>query len=456
MSAESSHALDINLLLYQNKQLARLVRVLRSEVQQGFSDRDTSRSGGSKSVSDELETLMLRNRQLEARISRYESTGKARYHGGPDSTDSFVRSENDVCSDESKSAVVICNKCADLEEECTRLSTSLAISHSRSFAPFPIQSSDDIMISLQAVKDERDMLISRMKMSQESLFSLRDEVESRLLKFEQSCSSNKSQFEQEIDRISLDMQDRTEPQVAATQLLAASGVETFNSFEQKTSGDEVYASDSKLRDQLRLKEEQLSRTLMQHINQQILIKQTETENTLLLSRITADAVSNVAGDLLQSHFAEMVTNNKARFEEWHREMCERDKTLEICIENLRQLDGIVFASEAANQKSSRVIEELQTELKCVNGRISEAKRMRLTGATGNTSLLGLEFEDLKQRIKCTLCGVREKSVALVGCMHCFCRECVDQQMLGARNRKCPLCNQRFADAEVREVHFLHS
>ena len=83
------------------------------------------------------------------------------------------------------------------------------------------------------------------------------------------------------------------------------------------------------------------------------------------------------------------------------------------------------------------------------------KEKRRSAAGGSSDLVSLQLEEYRKKVKCSLCGVRDKEVALSKCLHCFCRTCVDENLLQARNRKCPLCGLKFAgEMDVRPVHLV--
>ncbi|KAF4653737.1 hypothetical protein FOL47_010322 [Perkinsus chesapeaki] len=65
-----------------------------------------------------------------------------------------------------------------------------------------------------------------------------------------------------------------------------------------------------------------------------------------------------------------------------------------------------------------------------------------------------EIRAYRLKVKCSICQQNDKQVALQKCMHCFCRTCVNETMIQARNRKCPLCGQRFSESDVRTIHLL--
>ena len=63
------------------------------------------------------------------------------------------------------------------------------------------------------------------------------------------------------------------------------------------------------------------------------------------------------------------------------------------------------------------------------------------------------LEEMRRKLFCTVCKSQEKQVALSRCLHMFCRDCV-QQNIANRNRKCPLCGERFGADDVRPIFFV--
>ena len=67
-------------------------------------------------------------------------------------------------------------------------------------------------------------------------------------------------------------------------------------------------------------------------------------------------------------------------------------------------------------------------------------------------MLQLQIAEFRTMVKCSLCNDNFKDVMLTKCSHCFCRTCVNDNLLTARNRKCPLCGIRFAESDVKPFH----
>jgi hypothetical protein len=209
-----------------------------------------------------------------------------------------------------------------------------------------------------------------------------------------------------------------------------------------------------VRDQLRQKEEQISRMLAQHVSMQGLLSDAEKEIALLREAqvINFDALIREAKHILDRPILNHVILEQGLYDEIKR----RDEYIEMILSDRDDLVREIKKLEVNGKSFMEVLKHIQDELETAKKQFSvEMRRVRSLGTGLNGPLANLELEDLKKKVQCSLCKTREKSVVLITCMHCYCRECVNEQMLSARNRKCPLCMQRFSDAEVRDVHFLH-
>jgi hypothetical protein len=321
---------------------------------------------------------------------------------------------------------------------------------------------------LQSVSIELDCTLSKLYAAEKSLSEIQKETEVRVSDLMLSFGSHWERLDAETSKLVSEMTEYQELQYRngsnAENPTAPSYIEqggnTEDNLQSSVSAHRSESGESlnKLRDQLRLKEEQLSRTLMQHINQQVQISETEKENLLLRQQIDAQEITKAEIAAVRGAHSRLTSAITDRVDTMTKEIIERHKILNICIARINQYSCMVSNADGYRGNFDGILQSLKEELMQSAEDLAEAKRMRFsTGlGQGSSTLLNIELDDLRQRVRCTLCGTREKSVTLVTCMHCFCRECVNQQMLAARNRKCPLCNQRFADADVREVHFLQS
>ena len=216
---------------------------------------------------------------------------------------------------------------------------------------------------------------------------------------------------------------------------------------------------SLLQGQMRVKEEQCSRILSQHVQLQhrssILAQDVERLRDACASHLELQSASKSTLGSIYLRETSEAGIRAAYIEQSKRELILRGRIQEVLATATRRLASY----EHMDLRVNKAFDKLQGDLgECLRQKseILRSKQdyssQRQISSTG--SLAQIELDDLKSKIRCSLCLLRNKAVALGPCLHCFCRECVDEKMLGARNRKCPLCMHRFSDAEVREIHFL--
>lgn len=74
---------------------------------------------------------------------------------------------------------------------------------------------------------------------------------------------------------------------------------------------------------------------------------------------------------------------------------------------------------------------------------------------GDSNVEFSKEELLREYQKIRNCSVKtdkKKEVVLLRCGHLFSQQCVDD-LVSARNRKCPICGKNFSHDEVRPIYF---
>lgn len=66
-------------------------------------------------------------------------------------------------------------------------------------------------------------------------------------------------------------------------------------------------------------------------------------------------------------------------------------------------------------------------------------------------VLETELRLLKQRVRCSVCSDRDKSVVITKCFHLFCGPCIESN-LKVRLRKCPGCGVSFGEQDVHPIY----
>lgn len=126
---------------------------------------------------------------------------------------------------------------------------------------------------------------------------------------------------------------------------------------------------------------------------------------------------------------------------------EFDKTKRVYKEMKKKYDEELKASDAQKRKIRELKESLST---------TKRKCERLTGVKSQASAEGnegleAELKLCKQRLTCSVCSDRDKSVIITKCFHLFCAECIEQN-LKVRHRKCPGCGLGFDRKDVQPIY----
>ncbi|OQS02353.1 hypothetical protein THRCLA_05259 [Thraustotheca clavata] len=87
--------------------------------------------------------------------------------------------------------------------------------------------------------------------------------------------------------------------------------------------------------------------------------------------------------------------------------------------------------------------------KCQEREAAEQEKPK-EGTKEMTELERFELNDLRKKLRCSVCQDAVKDVIISKCSHMFCKECMDNN-LKARNRKCPTCKKMFGQDDLKSV-----
>ena len=449
-------ALSPEFLVYQNKQLIRLVRELRKRIPAESTTCDDS--------PDLHSQLAMRVQELESnRVALYSRLDRLKRkadnphiadlsHQKSNVSESSVSLNKDEIR-KLEEPQVPSEYLASLNKEISRLATALALSAS-GMQPAVKQATTEI--ELFNLNSDRNLWAQKANNTEKGLSEIDRRVKEVVERLDSSVAQTEETFLKEISRLAEELANRHHE--------LRKSKEVISDLEQKLKHTTVASSRSvstegefqaKLADQLRMKEEQCTRLLAQHVQLQHRVTALEQEAVVLQSRDHAvdDLIKKTEDELKGWEAREARQADLLRAVE---QECGKEKELREALElELIQARKDLKALEELNTSYRSTIEVMRTEFQQSLQNLSEDKRLKLsqTGKSGAQagSLLQIELDEIKEKIKCPLCLSRSKTVALTPCMHCFCRECVDEKMLNARNRKCPLCMQRFADSDVRKL-----
>lgn len=455
-------AVSADILVYQNKQLTRLVRQLRRD--QATARQIAESNEGMKHLHDLVSELEAERRKLYSRLYRLESlTPNHRSDQATALADatspetenidapSTVRQESPQgVNDETLSA---------LQKELTRVIAASGLAASTQVHTDRLITSE---IELFNLNSDRNLWLQKATSAEKQLSDTTNRFLLESEKLSASISLSEKTFLTEIARLAEELAQRHhelrkyQAQVSELeQKLKESSHELPSLNRLSTPAGSEVDNASRLNELLRFKEEQSTRLLSQLVQLQQRITSLEQEIVMLHSRDRAveELIHKTEDELTRARNTEEAQLEAIRALQ---DESVKEQQLRIAIEkDLAECRIKSLQLEETNASLQNAVKAMQNELDITTRNLREGKQQKLEGSSGkpvaNSSLLHIELEELRDRVKCPLCQSRFRSVTLITCMHCFCRECVDEKMLNARNRKCPLCMQRFADADVRRL-----
>jgi hypothetical protein len=452
-------ALSYQTLIYQNRQLARLVRDLRKLVPKrspDLLDGEVNQVQLLRNQIDDLETgrvaLYARLEASKARIcdlQRVQSVVSARDMAPSDNSindphHSLTNQQDDF----------------DITKEMARVQTSLALALA-SCQGIVKEATYDIEIF--NLNSDRNMWVQKAASAAKNLSETFEMTESKLNLIRQTSLETEQTFLSEVGKVAEELAQRHN-ELRRSQLL----VSDLEQRMRHSLSDSTAQSQSELLatggqkdsvnsvDLLRVKDEQCTRLLAQHLQLQHRLTSLEQEIAVLRRR------DSFVNDLL-----DRTTKDLEKFTNHDLAQAEYVRSLHVEVGKLEQLLSSVQVDLSNIRTGMTQVDELNKTLKITlasaqsefqqtiqNLREDYLQRAQTGGPRQigvANSLIEIELDELRLKVRCPLCHTRPRTVALLSCMHSFCRECVDEKMLNARNRKCPLCMQRFADADVRRL-----
>ena len=81
-----------------------------------------------------------------------------------------------------------------------------------------------------------------------------------------------------------------------------------------------------------------------------------------------------------------------------------------------------------------------------------ANRSNGRNSTSSDMIRDEMIRELRKKLNCSVLTNKQKEVVLLRCGHLFSRQCTDD-LVAARNRKCPICGKAFGTDDVKNVFF---
>ncbi|GJQ12197.1 hypothetical protein GpartN1_g3988.t1 [Galdieria partita] len=132
---------------------------------------------------------------------------------------------------------------------------------------------------------------------------------------------------------------------------------------------------------------------------------------------------------------------KARQEEIEKEEMKRMRDVTV-----RRLEDVVSELQSQRYENKR-LEELKSRLE------EKCQRLESMHMAGESELLRDELiQELRKKLYCSVYTNLPKDCVLLRCGHLFSRQCITD-LISQRNRKCPVCGDRFGTEDYRPVYF---
>lgn len=114
-------------------------------------------------------------------------------------------------------------------------------------------------------------------------------------------------------------------------------------------------------------------------------------------------------------------------------------------------ESAMVEMESAKFDLKRTQEELTIAAQKLTTLESEQQKQGEPTTEDQVSLKDAMIAQLKRQLNCSVVTTERKQVVLLRCGHLFSRRCVDELIAG-RNRKCPICGERFGQDDIRPIY----
>jgi len=127
------------------------------------------------------------------------------------------------------------------------------------------------------------------------------------------------------------------------------------------------------------------------------------------------------------------------------------KRIEFLERKIKEKDmEIKYEREASKRQMEQII-KVQREYEQMKQKPKELIALEsMPSDQKEAAFKEVELQKYRSIVRCSMCSFRMKNVVLAKCMHSFCNECV-KDCLANRNRKCPKCNHKFSQVDVKQL-----
>jgi E3 ubiquitin-protein ligase BRE1 len=137
-----------------------------------------------------------------------------------------------------------------------------------------------------------------------------------------------------------------------------------------------------------------------------------------------------------------------KYKELHEDTLKRVDELE---KKLKEKEREIEKEKQTNKRQMEQNIKFQRENEQMKQKQHESPSMdSLPTDQKEANMKEVELQKYRSIVRCSMCSYRMKNVVLVKCMHSFCNDCINN-CLANRNRKCPKCNHKFSQVDVKQL-----
>jgi E3 ubiquitin-protein ligase BRE1 len=161
----------------------------------------------------------------------------------------------------------------------------------------------------------------------------------------------------------------------------------------------------------------------------------------------ADASEQTA-DLKQQEIIKLQLN----FEKLRTQFKLKDAKVAELTSELERLKRALDAATVRAEETQTKYNKSSNEAKIYKEKIETLeRRLKVMSTLSATKDLESELADYKKMATCSVCQVRTRNVTIQRCHHTFCADCI-QSNLKVRNRKCPVCQEKYGNDDVKPIY----
>ncbi len=196
-----------------------------------------------------------------------------------------------------------------------------------------------------------------------------------------------------------------------------------------------------------------------------------TEQLAVMARLASNAKEKVEREAI--HEKEIAEEESKRIKSSYEELMKQNNVMQTELNlaksyvektenDLQSLtdrcNELVSSSTMKQKEIKRLSEDLVVSKKAAVEAIQKASAATASSSSNKfdsgftAEQLTIQVNQLKGRLTCPVCGIREKNVIITRCGHMFCKRCIALN-LENRNRKCPTCGIRFDKKDIENIYF---